>query len=389
LLYGAPVWIKAMGKEKYKKKLSRVQRLINIKMAKAYRTVSSEALCVITGMTPIHLKIEQAAEFYLHTRSQLKDTVQFDNNKEVRFWQHPAETVIRTAEGNGEDSPLQIYTEGSKTKKGVGSGIAIYEYGQNIRTLQFKLNKECTNNQAEQLAILKALEALDNTRTVDKKATIYTDSQTTLSMLQNSKIHTNIIEDIRRQWYEMKKAGWQIALRWVKAHAGTRGNEMADTLAKKATTNGTITESYAKIPKRAVLRQLEEVSARKWQRSWTQTTNGSTTKEYFPDIEGRLKMKLKLTGNLTTILTGHGNIKAYLYRFNISGEQTCPCGEGDQTTDHIIYDCARLKEERDRLRAAVNKTEDWPTSKRNLLQRHYKEFSKFINSISFEELNAE
>jgi len=61
----------------------------------------------------------------------------------------------------------------------------------------------------------------------------------------------------------------------------------------------------------------------------------------------------------------------------------------NNTTDHIIYDCARLKEERDRLRAAVNKTEDWPTSKRNLLQRHYKEFSKFINYISFEELNAE
>ena len=68
---------------------------------------------------------------------------------------------------------------------------------------------------------------------------------------------------------------------------------------------------------------------------------------------------------------------------------TCPCGEGDQTTDHIIYDCARLKEERDRLREAVNKTEVWLTSKRNLLQRHYNEFSKFINSISFEELNAE
>ena len=42
----------------------------------------------------------------------------------------------------------------------------------------------------------------------------------------------------------------------------------------------------------------------------------------------------------------------------------CPCGEDDQTTDHIIYDCARLKEERDRLRAAVNKMEDWPTSKK-------------------------
>ena len=134
-------------------------------------------------------------------------------------------------------------------------------------------------------------------------------------MLQNSKIHTNIIEDIRRQWYEMKKAGWQIALRWVQAHAGTRGNELADTLAKKATTNGTITEGYTSIPKSAVLRQLEEGSARKWQRSWTQTTKGSTAKELFPDIEGRLKVKLNLTENVTTILTGHGNIEAYLHIF--------------------------------------------------------------------------
>jgi hypothetical protein len=38
---------------------------------------------------------------------------------------------------------------------------------------------------------------------------------------------------------------------------------------------------------------------------------------------------------------------------------------------------------------AVNKTNDWPTGKPNLIKRHYKEFSKFINSISFEELNAE
>jgi len=70
----------------------------------------------------------------------------------------------------------------------------------------------------------------------------------------------------------MKKAGWQIALHWVKAHAGTRGNELADTLAKTAATNGTITEGYTRIAKSAVLRQLEEESVRKWKRSWTQTT---------------------------------------------------------------------------------------------------------------------
>ena len=45
-----------MEKESYKSKLIRVQRLVNIKMAKAYRTVSHEALCILTGMTPIEIK---------------------------------------------------------------------------------------------------------------------------------------------------------------------------------------------------------------------------------------------------------------------------------------------------------------------------------------------
>ena len=67
----------------------------------------------------------------------------------------------------------------------------------------------------------------------------------------------------------MNKAGWQIAIRWVKAHADTRGNEMADTLAKKATTYVTIAECYTKNPNSVVLRQLEEESMRKWQKTWT------------------------------------------------------------------------------------------------------------------------
>ena len=71
LLYGAPVWIRAMEKEKYKSKVTRVQRLINIKMAKTYRTVSKEALCVVTGMTPIHIKIEEAARLYQYTRGSM------------------------------------------------------------------------------------------------------------------------------------------------------------------------------------------------------------------------------------------------------------------------------------------------------------------------------
>jgi len=96
-------------------------------------------------------------------------------------------------------------------------------------------------------------------------------------------------------------------------------------------------------------------------------------------------MKLNHTGNLTTIPTGHGNIKTYFNRLQISDDATCPSGKGDQTTDHVIYNCGRLTEEMDKLRAAVTKTDAWPTGKWKLIKRHYNEFSKFINSKSFED----
>jgi len=63
-LYGAPIWGNALNKACYRTKLTRVQRLINIRIAKSYRTVSNEALCMITGLTPIDIKIEETARLF-------------------------------------------------------------------------------------------------------------------------------------------------------------------------------------------------------------------------------------------------------------------------------------------------------------------------------------
>jgi ribonuclease HI len=100
----------------------------------------------------------------------------------------------------------------------------------------------------EQFAILSALEYLEKIKTMDKITTIYTDRQTTLDKLENSNIHSHIVEEIRRKLMELEIRDWKITLRWVKAQVGIRGNELAITLAKKAATNKIIPESYNKIP---------------------------------------------------------------------------------------------------------------------------------------------
>jgi hypothetical protein len=49
ILYGAPVWKEEMDIKCYKTNLIRIQIVINIRIARAYRTVSTEALYVIKG----------------------------------------------------------------------------------------------------------------------------------------------------------------------------------------------------------------------------------------------------------------------------------------------------------------------------------------------------
>jgi hypothetical protein len=133
LLYGAPVWIKDMELECYKAKPIRVQKPINIKIAKAYRTVSNEALCILTEMTPIAIKIEEAAQIYQHTRSNTKgEEAHVDSHMEIKHWQHPAEIITIILEDTNERNPIQIFTYGSKTEKGVGAGIAIFKSGHHV-----------------------------------------------------------------------------------------------------------------------------------------------------------------------------------------------------------------------------------------------------------------
>jgi len=76
---------------------------------------------------------------------------------------------------------------------------------------------------------------------------------------------------------------------WTYAHAGNRGNGLADQLEKEAASSKTIDERYTKIPKSAVICELNELSVKQWQSEWERSSKDESTKVFLPKIADRLK----------------------------------------------------------------------------------------------------
>ena len=186
LLYGAPVWFEALQKECNRTVYNRVQRLINMKIAEAFRTTSNEALCTLTGLTPIVIKAEKAAKLYNIMRKSRDHVIDYE--VPPKDWLHPADSVRITEQK--DEHATQVFTGGSKNEHGVGAGIPIFIHSKLEHRLRFTLHNRCSNNQAEQLAIVKALETIETLHINDipRTVTVHTDSRITLQSLKNKKI---------------------------------------------------------------------------------------------------------------------------------------------------------------------------------------------------------
>ena len=204
---------------------------------------------------------------------------------------------------NGSTYTVEVYTDGSKIGDIVGAAGIIFVKGKLVHQQKFKLHGHCSNNQAEQIAILKILEKLEELqegKDNDKHAAVYTDSKITLDLLQNKFKRNRLIELIRNKLVLVHQK-WIVHVGWVEGHAGLEGNELVDRLAKEAAVEDGAVVTH-KIP-------------------------------IFP--------------KLTTMLTGHGKIRLYLYRLGITDNPMCSCEE--QTVDHLIFKCKKLCNQRNEM----------------------------------------
>ncbi|MCH7736122.1 MAG: ribonuclease HI [Chloroflexi bacterium] len=126
-----------------------------------------------------------------------------------------------------QSNDIVIHTDGAcKGNPGPGGWGAVIEQNGAQRQLSGS-DPQTTNNRMEMTAVIKGLEAVDPSA----KVLISSDSTYVINtMTKGWKRKAN--HDL---WEQLDRlvSSRDIAWRWVRGHAGNRGNELADALATK------------------------------------------------------------------------------------------------------------------------------------------------------------
>ena len=122
---------------------------MTIKIAKAYRTISYDASCVMAGIPPIAIVIAENAQLYKNKHYMEGAAFEYDLPVPVTDWPHPARRANIMETSDSMSYATEIYTDGSKIGGKVGAGMAIYTDKTLVRQWKYKLQDCCSNNQAD------------------------------------------------------------------------------------------------------------------------------------------------------------------------------------------------------------------------------------------------
>jgi ribonuclease HI len=191
------------------------------------------------------------------------------------------------AEGNAN---VSIYTGGSKTENHVGAGMVVMENSTETHIETRRLNITCTVFQAELCGVTMAVEWIQHQRQKSPSYTINVDSKTALLAIVNNRTTHPLAVATRKKIIELRNST-SLTFHWVKGHAGLRGNERANYLARTAASYNT-TISYNAIPINRGKQLLEEHYIKTWTATYINSTNASHTKQFIPTIFHRLSLSL-------------------------------------------------------------------------------------------------
>ena len=387
LTYAAVIWWQASNRFQSLKTLEKVQRLALMYITGSVRSTPTSAIEKCLGMTPIGLSIAGEAikgylrilrnndwkpkqgENYGHLAiSELMTTKlgkhiphATDSGPEIWLPNNRFEIINESRQWwdsnqvpPASERSVMCYTDGSKLKDGsAGSAVYLERTGE---TYMMPLHNWCSVLQAEVIAITKAAELLITTEVANKTISIYTDSKSSLSALGALKTNSHCIKQCSQALNKLSESN-QVTLYWLPGHTGHVGNEVADTLARRASTNSQkgIGEKHGDRITNSELRK----SINLWQQAemhtvWKNKTSARQSKLFLREGQNtHYKTILSLPradiSKVVGILTGHNTLNRHLSIMRIREDAECEFCGVPESAEHYLLECDRYHHIRTKL----------------------------------------
>ena len=247
--------------------------------------------------------------------------------------QMKALTLAMLDESYNRKQWTQVFTDGSADAAIRNGGSGVFIHFPDGRTVERAIpaGKLSSNYRAEVTAVHEAAKLLQNENPPPAKVVILTDCKALTQSLQQpddqlSKATVKELSELRSEA--------PIAIQWIPAHCGIRGNETADRLAKSG--------SRQEQPKTQVsFREAKTIIKRTFYHS----------PENPADPYYNLQRQQQVT--IFRLRYGHCRLLQHMCRLGLSHTDSCPCQTAPQTPEHILQDCPLYKEIRQK---------QWPNS---------------------------
>ncbi|UYV70085.1 hypothetical protein LAZ67_7001729 [Cordylochernes scorpioides] len=248
--------------------------------------------------------------------------------------------------------------DGSKNEAGVGA--AIVPSSEDQEPVLLRLHPDCTAFQAELLAIRWAVRLVKEVYSINA-ITIASDCRSALSAICTSgPVRSTLVAKI----ILALNTNQNVNLCWVPGHCGIDGKERADRAAKNAAVL-ILEPSFSILPRSLARNHSRAAALDAWTEVYCQDHYNRHLRRiaHTPDRLLQFLPKVCPGEVTTTLLTGHGHVRADLVLWRLGEDPSCPhCMEEQQTVDHLLFRCPAFKQHRMKTALLLGKTSFDPVS---------------------------
>ena len=245
------------------------------------------------------------------------------------------------------------YTDGSAVKAVAKAGLGVWIMYPDGSSNQISeaCGTICSNYEAENFAIQKALDHLDqkftSSPTSATNVVLFTDAKSILQSMEGQDIDEETLQILIKADRFQASHKVKLTMQWIPGHTDLHGNDRADTLAKQGSLKPQpITPATLNTAKQMIRQAYKQ----EWMRNWENGTTGRKVYENMkaPKQEDTEKLQRKDQTVIFRLRTQHVPLNFHLNRFNPTIPPLCVlCDYPYETVEHVLFHCKGLQDLRE------------------------------------------